>query len=56
MRGILCGVLGSLTGGIVGALVGTDKIIQIEGRSSEEIKVVLEKLCGKARMSDYKGG
>ena len=47
------GILGALLGGIIGTYMGTDKIIQIEGKSDLEIKEVLEGLRKKARIPDF---
>jgi len=43
----------ALLGGIIGAALGIDKTIQIEGRSPEEIKVDMQKLRGQARVTDF---
>ena len=48
------GFLGGLIGLCIGAVVGTDETIQIEGKSDSEIKEALEKLRKKARIRDYK--
>lgn len=37
----------------IGALIGTDKTIKIEGKSDTEIKEALEKLRSKARIPNY---
>jgi len=43
----------SITLFVIGAAAGTDKTIQIEGKSSEEVEEALEKLRSKARIPDY---
>ena len=48
------GLLGGLIGLCIGAGIGADETIQIEGKSDSEIKEVLEKLRKKARIRDYK--
>ena len=45
---------GLLIGGVTGALLGTDKKIQIEGMTDSEIQEVLDKLRKKARIRDYR--
>jgi len=52
--GVIFGAPCALIGGLLGAFAGTDKTIQIEGRSDLEIKEVQEKLRSKARIPDYK--
>jgi hypothetical protein len=47
------GIPGLLVGTVVGAIVGTDKTIQIEGKSDSEIKEALDYLGTKARVPDY---
>jgi hypothetical protein len=42
----------ALIGGIIGAAIGTDKTIQIEGKSPEETKGILEKLRRQARVTN----
>ena len=42
-----------LSGAAIGALIGTDKTIKIEGKSDTEIKEALEKLRSKARIPNY---
>ena len=51
--GIILGLLGAVIGGITGALAGTDKTIQIEGKSDAEIKDILEDLRRKARIPNF---
>ena len=46
--------IGLLIGGFTGALLGTDKTVQIEGKSELEIQEALDKLRKKARIRDYK--
>ena len=43
-----------LSGAAIGALIGRDKKIKIEGKSDSEIKEILEKLRKKARVQNYK--
>jgi uncharacterized MnhB-related membrane protein len=50
----IAGAVGYFIGGIIGAIVGSDKTIQIEGMTESEIKEALEKLRKKARIRDYK--
>lgn len=49
------GVLGGLVGAVIGTALrlGTDKTIQIEGRSDSEIKEALEKLRKEARVRNF---
>ena len=47
------GAFGALAGIIVGGFLGTDKTIQIEGKSDAEIKRTLDELSKKARVSDF---
>ena len=54
MGGLVFGLLGALLGAGIGAVAGTDKTIQIEGKSDSEIKEALDKLRKKARIRDYK--
>ncbi len=46
--------VGVLLGGIVGAFVGIDKTILVEGMTDSEIQVAMNKLSKKARIRDYK--
>ena len=48
------GVIGVIIGGTIGEVAGTDKTIQIEGKSDLEIKEAMDKLRKKARIPDYK--
>jgi hypothetical protein len=50
---VICGTLAAIPGVLMGAFLGTDKTIQIEGKSPEEIKAVMEKLRSKARVTDF---
>lgn len=50
----LTSLTGIIIGGILGAAAGIDEIIQIEGRPSSSIEYILDKLCKKARIRDYK--
>jgi hypothetical protein len=52
--GILFGLIGAAVGGITGAIAGTDKTIQIEGKSEAEIKTILEDLRKIARVPDFR--
>jgi hypothetical protein len=52
--GAIGAAAGLLIGGVTGALLGTDKKIQIEGMSDLEINEALDKLRKKARIRDYK--
>ena len=54
MGALIGGCIGALIGGIVGAGYGIDKTIRIEGKSDLEIEKILEKLCKKARIPNYK--
>ncbi len=46
------GILGGLIGLVIGAFSGTDKTIQIEGKSDTEIRGILEKLNQQARVKN----
>ncbi|MGB2907203.1 MAG: hypothetical protein WBB73_08875 [Candidatus Aminicenantaceae bacterium] len=50
---LVFGIPGLLVGTVVGAIVGTDKTIQIEGKIDSEIKEALDYLRTKARVPDY---
>jgi hypothetical protein len=52
--GLALGAIGALLGGLIGASVGIDKTIQIEGMTDSKIKEALDKLRKKARIRDYK--
>ena len=52
--GIFGGLGGLLIGAIIGAGLGTDKKIQIEGMSDLQIEYVLDELRKKARIRSYK--
>jgi hypothetical protein len=54
MGGLVFGLLGALLGAGIGAVAGTDKTIQIEGKSELEIREAMNKLSKKARIRDYK--
>ena len=47
------GIPGLLVGAVVGSIIGTDKRIQIEGKTDSEILENLEYLRKKARIPDY---
>lgn len=49
---ILVGLPAAVLGGLIGAIVGVEKI-KIEGKTEEEVKEVLNKLRSKARVYDY---
>jgi len=55
---IIFGAVGAsicaVVGGLIGALFGIDKTIQIEGMSEREISDAMNKLRKKARIRDYK--
>ena len=50
---VIGGLGGFLIGGITGAVVGMDKIIELEGRSDSEIQEILEYLRKKARIPNF---
>ena len=50
----IAGAVGYLIGGIIGASLGKEVTIQIEGMSDLEIEQALKKLRKKARIRDYK--
>lgn len=47
------GAISAIPGVLIGAILGTDKTIQIEGKSPEEIKAVLEGLRSQARITNF---
>jgi len=47
-------VIGASVGGLIGAISGKDKTIQIEGMTDSEIEEAMDKLRKKARIRDYK--
>ena len=47
------GAISAIPGVTIGAILGTDKTIQVKGKSPEEIKAVLEKLRSKARITNF---
>lgn len=49
MGGLGLGVIGLLTGGIVGAFKGIDESVVLEGRTPEEMKLILKKLNSRSR-------
>jgi hypothetical protein len=50
---LIFGIPGLLLGSGVGAIIGRDKTIKIEGKSDSEIKKILEDLRKKARVPDF---
>lgn len=50
LGGAVFGILGAPIGGLFGAMKGKDESINLEGRSAEEIKLILKKLNKKARI------
>jgi hypothetical protein len=52
--GAALGIVGGLVGLTAGALAGTDKTIQIEGKSDLEIQAALANLKQKARISNFR--
>ena len=48
------GILGGIVGLGVGAIAGTDKTIQLEGKSESEVRKALAYLRKKSRIRDYK--
>jgi hypothetical protein len=48
------GILGGVVGLGVGAIAGTDKTIQFEGKSESEVRQALAYLRKKSRIRDYK--
>ena len=49
MGGIGLGAVGLLTGGILGAIKGIDESVVLEGRTPEEMKLILKKLNARSR-------
>jgi hypothetical protein len=47
------GAISAIPGMLIGAILGADKTIQIEGRPPEKIKPVLEKLRSQARITNF---
>ncbi len=52
--GAIGAAAGLLIGGVTGALLGSDKTIQIEGMSDSQIRGALDKLRKKARIRNYR--
>ena len=52
--GTLFGLIGAIGGGITGAYTAGEEVIQIGGRSQQEIEIDLERLRLKARYPDFK--
>jgi hypothetical protein len=50
---IIFGILATIPGALIGAYLGTDKTIQLEGKSPEEINAELAKLRKQARITDF---
>jgi hypothetical protein len=53
LTALTLGGIGAFIGIVIGATVGTDEIILIEGKSDSEVRAILEKLRKKARVQDY---
>ncbi len=53
-NGLIITSISVLLGGLLGAVLGIDKTIQIEGMTDSEIRVTLDKLHKKARIRNYK--
>ena len=51
---VLGGSIGAVVGGLIGASLGRDKIIQIEEMTDLQIKEAMDKLRKKARIRDYR--
>lgn len=49
MGGLGFGILGALTGGVVGAIKGIDDAVVLEGGTPEETKLILKKLNSRSR-------
>ena len=49
---VVIGVPAILIGTILGEIAGTDKTIQIEGKSPHQIELALERLSSKARVKN----
>ena len=49
----ICGAISAIPGMLIGAILGTDKTIQIKGESPEKIKPVLEELRSRARITNF---
>jgi hypothetical protein len=47
------GIVLGISGALIGALVGKDKTIQLEGNSPEEIRTIMDKLRAQARVTDF---
>ncbi len=48
------GGFGFLTGGVIGLLAGIDKTVEVEGRSDQEVKDILENLRRRSHFPDYR--
>ena len=51
---VIFGLLGISAGALTGGAAGKDEIIRIEGMPDSRISAVLQELCKKARVRDYK--
>jgi hypothetical protein len=49
MAGLGLGAIGLLTGGILGAIKGIDESVELEGRTPEEMKLIMKKLNSRSR-------
>lgn len=49
----LFGAMGAIPGTIVGAYLGKDKIIRLEGKPTHEMNAIMEKLRGQSRIADF---
>jgi hypothetical protein len=47
------GIVLGISGALIGASVGKDKTIQLEGNSPEEIRTIMDKLRAQARVTDF---
>jgi hypothetical protein len=51
--GSIVGLIGSLTGAVIGGMKGRDEIVQVEGLSANEKTAFLKKLSSKARIRNF---
>jgi hypothetical protein len=47
------GIVLGISGALIGASVGKDKTIQLQGNSPEEIRTIMDKLRAQARVTDF---